>query len=150
MYIRWYLTPNGNFKYDYPHSNVLFNFCTSKQGVCHKTLAAWVSDVKLLGWPITNHIAHDIRFPMVYRRTNCHKILTLSSQKSRYIIKCIRILIHIWATSWENRFFAYAKTKMQISFTVTAKLISAFVFATRIVQSLYFLNPKFQVSSHSL
>ena len=29
----------------------------------------------------------------------------------------------------------------------TAKLISAFVFATRIVQSLYFLNSKFQVSS---
>ena len=34
--------------------------------------------------------------------------------------------------------FAYAKTKTQISFAVTAKLISAFVFATRIVQSLYF------------
>ena len=31
---------------------------------------------------------------------------------------------------------------------VTAKLISAFVFATKIVQSLYFLNPKFQASSH--
>ena len=42
----------------------------------------------------------------------------------------------------------YAKTKTQISFAVTAKLISAFVFATRIVQSLYFLNMKFQVSSH--
>ena len=46
--------------------------------------------------------------------------------------------------------FAYAKTKTQISFAVTAKLISAFVFATRIVQSLYFLNPKFQASSHLL
>ena len=33
---------------------------------------------------------------------------------------------------------------------VTAKLISAFVFATRIVQSLFYLNPKFQVSSHLL
>ena len=39
------------------------------------------------------------------------------------------------------------KTKAQISFTVTAKLISAFVFATLIVQFLYFLNPKFSVSS---
>ena len=29
---------------------------------------------------------------------------------------------------------------------VTAKLISAFVFATRIVQSLFYLNPKFQAS----
>ena len=46
--------------------------------------------------------------------------------------------------------FAYAKTKTQISFAVTAKLIGAFVFATRIVQSLYFLNTKFQASSHLL
>ena len=38
-------------------------------------------------------------------------------------------------------FFAYAKTKTQIS---------AFVFAIRIVQSLYYLNPKFQASSHLL
>ena len=47
----------------------------------------------------------------------------------------------------ENRLFACAKTKTQISFTVTAKLISAFVFATQIVQSLFFLNLKFQASS---
>ena len=40
----------------------------------------------------------------------------------------------------------FAKTKPQISFAVTAKLISAFVFATWIVQSLYYLNPKFQAS----
>ena len=45
---------------------------------------------------------------------------------------------------------AYAKTKTQISFAVTAKLISAFVFATRIVHSLYFLKPKFQASSRLL
>ena len=38
------------------------------------------------------------------------------------------------------------KTKRQISFAVTAKLISAFVFATRIVHFLYFLNPKFPTS----
>ena len=31
--------------------------------------------------------------------------------------------------------------------TVTAKLISAFVFATRIVQFLFYFNPKFQASS---
>ena len=46
--------------------------------------------------------------------------------------------------------FAYAKTKTQISFAVTAKLISAFFLATQIVQSLFFLNPKFQASSHLL
>ena len=44
--------------------------------------------------------------------------------------------------------FSYVKTKTQISFAVTAKLISAFVFATRIEQSLYFLYTKFQASSH--
>ena len=38
----------------------------------------------------------------------------------------------------------YAKTK------ATVKLISAFVFATWIVQFLYFLNPKLPASSHLL
>ena len=33
-----------------------------------------------------------------------------------------------------HRIFAYAKTKAQISFAVTSKLISAFVFAIRIAQ----------------
>ena len=42
------------------------------------------------------------------------------------------------------RIFAYAKTKTQISFAVTAKLISAFVFATQLVQFLSFLNTKFK------
>ena len=56
----------------------------------------------------------------------------------------------MWAASWENQQFAYAKTKAQISFAVTAKLISAFVFATRIVQFLFYLNPKFQASSSFL
>ena len=46
--------------------------------------------------------------------------------------------------------FCICETKTQISFAVTAKLISAFVFATRIVQSLYFLNLKFQASSYPL
>ena len=56
----------------------------------------------------------------------------------------------IWAATWENRILAYAKTKTQISFAVTAKLISAFVFATWIVHSLFFLNPKFQACSNLL
>ena len=33
---------------------------------------------------------------------------------------------------------------------IAAQLISAFVFAIRIVKSLYYLNPKFQASSHLL
>ena len=49
-------------------------------------------------------------------------------------------------TASENKQFAYAKTNMQINCAncaVTAQLISAYVFATRIVKFLYFLNPKF-------
>ena len=47
-------------------------------------------------------------------------------------------------------FCTCAKTKTQISVAVTAKLISAFVFATRVVQSPYCLNTKLQGSSHVL
>ena len=47
-------------------------------------------------------------------------------------------------------FCNYAKTKPQISCAVTTQLISAFVFATQIVQSLYYLNLNFQACSHHL
>ena len=40
--------------------------------------------------------------------------------------------------------------QLRISFAVTAKLISAFVFATRIVEFLLYLYPKFQASSSFL
>ena len=46
--------------------------------------------------------------------------------------------------------FAYAKIKAQISFAVTRQLISACVFATKVVQTLFFLSPKFQAFTHSL
>ena len=90
-----------------------------------------------------------------YDRRHAHFIARRSKNtKCRYfpfklIVRTSTRLI-IWAATWENRPFAYTKTKTQISFAVTAKLISAFVFAILIVQSLYFLNPKFQVSSHLL
>ena len=47
---------------------------------------------------------------------------------------------------YEPRHFALVKTKAQINFAVTAKLISAFVYATWIVK-FFFLNSKFQASS---
>ena len=46
--------------------------------------------------------------------------------------------------------FCLCKNKGADSFAVTVKLISAFAFATQIVQFLFFLNPKFQASSHLL
>ena len=57
---------------------------------------------------------------------------------------------YILAASWENQQSAYAKTKAQISFAVTATLICAFVFATRIGQFLLYLTTKFQASSSFL
>ena len=68
--------------------------------------------------------------------------------RTSYISQLYRKII--WAASWENQQSAHAKTKAQISFAVTAKLISAFVFATRIVQFLLYLTPKFQASSSFL
>ena len=47
-------------------------------------------------------------------------------------------------------FLHMQKTKAQISCAVNAQLISTFVFAIQMVQSLFFLNPKFQASFHLL
>ena len=49
----------------------------------------------------------------------------------------------------KTRFLPMQKQR-HISCAVTAQLISAFVFATRIVQFLFFLNPKFQAASFLL
>ena len=59
----------------------------------------------------------------------------------------VRLSFSVYQMSRIARIFAHAKTKAQISFAVTSKLISAFVFATQIVQFLFFLYPKFQPSS---
>ena len=86
-------------------------------------------------WFLLNHSRFLIIKTNIYRNGR-------ESKTDQHVLK--------WASLWENRLFAYSKTKTQISFAVTAKLISAFVFATRIVQSLYYLNPKFQASRHIL
>ena len=46
--------------------------------------------------------------------------------------------------------FCICKNKAADQLCGNWKLISVFVFATRIVQSLYFLNPKFEASSNLL
>ena len=69
-------------------------------------------------------------------------------------IKCERVVIFLFVFLYKELFLGrdshYAKTKTQISFAVTAKLFSDFVFAVRIVQFLFHLNKKFQASSHLL
>ena len=57
----------------------------------------------------------------------------------------MRLVIHIFCPLKIQQ-FTYAKPKAQISCAVTARLISAFaVFATRILQSIFFLNPNFKL-----
>ena len=60
------------------------------------------------------------------------------------------IHVHMYQEIYEphNEKTGFLQTKTQISFAVTFGV--AFVFATQIVQSLFFLNPKFQASSHFL
>ena len=55
--------------------------------------------------------------------------------------------------SWQSYHSLSRNTKMRLSprsCALTTQLISAIVFATHIVQSLYFLNLKFQASNHLL
>ena len=87
-----------------------------------------------------------------------HTTCTQTSAPSRTVYKFheLSVMFHLVGAFFylslvvRKPFFAYAKTKTQISFAVTAKLISAFVFATRMGQPLFFLNRKFQASSYLL
>ena len=93
----------------------------------------------------------DTRLRGVEQKYNSVKVWCYFSHILEILLWHINtIKINIRATTRENQQSAYAKTKTQISFAVTAKLISAFVFATRIVQFLFYLNSKFQASSSFL
>ena len=96
---------------------------------------------------------HGIKEEAIKRAWHCKKtcgVFDQGEQKSvsSATVTSLSLKNFVWALLWENWLFAYAKTKTQISFAVTTKLISAFVFATLIVQYLYFFNVKFQASSH--
>ena len=64
------------------------------------------------------------------------------------VIKCLNnyTFYKISCIMRKPTFFICKKTKVQISCADTAQLISAFVFATKIVQSLCFINLKVQAS----
>ena len=76
--------------------------------------------------------------------------LLLSKLNLFDVLKAIHVIVNLSLVMRKPAFCICEKTKPQISCAVTAQLISAFVFATQIVQSLFFLNPKFQASSHLL
>ena len=89
-YIRRYTSPNANFEYGYPHSNVLLQ-SRLKLERCklHKAAQRRASSNK-------NDVINDVKlFPPVYRRIYCRKILTLSNQTSRYKSKCIKMAVSL-------------------------------------------------------
>ena len=64
-------------------------------------------------------------------------MVLLQSRVSSLLMKIQYVRCHE-----KTGFLHMQKLKVQISFAVTAKLISAFVFATQIIQLLFFLNLK--------
>ena len=98
----------------------------------------------------------------IYTRVLLSKIILSTTPNCCWILIIKNIVPGDYAYLWslhcykvsldmsKKKILAYAKTKTQISFAVTAKLISAFVFATWIVQLLFYINPKFHASSHLL
>ena len=111
-------------------------FCQMKFSI----LAAERNFCILHGHVFVIHIYLDY-FPLVYNQILSWAIGFLSCETNEPP--------HGKTNNLHMRICAYAKTKAQISFAVTAKLISIFVFDTHIVQSLYFLNMKFHASSCS-
>ena len=82
----------------------------------------------------------------------CYALYMKPCSEEYFEIRNVRLwrAPYVFDAPWENRIFAYAKTKTQISFTVTARLINAFVVATRIVQCPCFLNLKYWACNHFL
>ena len=76
----------------------------------------------------------------------------MNNEYTQHRFLCKKSSEYIYEWRHEKTGFFICKTKMQINSAVTGQLISAFVFVSWIVQSLYFLflNPKFQASSHLL
>ena len=76
----------------------------------------------------------------------CQQQKCKSGRASIYIYSLIGAFFHALDSMRKPVFCIYENKVAE----VIAKLISAFVSATRIVKSLYFLNSKFQASSHLL
>ena len=92
-YNRRYTSPNENFEYGYPNSNALFNIYPSKAQYFAPNVS-FDSNEKPIRQPITSNVTYDVDAATVYRiriRIYRRKFLMLSSQTSRYILKCIRI-----------------------------------------------------------
>ena len=99
-----------------------------------------------IGCSLAVHLRSTCKLGLEFRNLATWRLHSLAKIKTE-AVKVPRSIPSQEPRREKTGFFAYAKTKAQISFAVTAKLISAFVFATRIVYFLFFLYPKFQASS---
>ena len=105
-YIQRYTSLNENFEYGYPHSNPLLTFFLQKRQLKCTMLrlrTAAASSIKPLASCIYSRVnqlkatlRNDVEFPTVYCRIYCRKCLTLSNQRWRYKLKCIRITIYFF------------------------------------------------------
>ena len=103
-YIRRYTSPNENFEYGYPHSNVLLTFSLQKDNgniLCCAIPPVAASCIKPLAsciYSLVNQrkttLRNNVRFATVYRRIYCRKFMTLSNQTSCCISKCIIIAVY--------------------------------------------------------
>ena len=75
---------------------------------------------------------------------------TLSPSRSVISFHSSTIVSDYMSCVMRKPVFAYVKTKARISCAIIARLISAFVFNTYIVQSHFLLNPNFHASNQFL
>ena len=119
----------------------------------------------IITWFTYNTCSVDPRDSVIMRLTFVPSyfktILTCYTSYYMYGV-CVMVIMKIYSilSAWfiyrlfynlsptpENQESASAKTKAQNNCAVTAQLIRVFIFATQIVQFLFFLNPKFQASN---
>ena len=122
------------------HARFLWKITTWVTGKCteyyrHKTGAWWNR----------HYVTRSHYVSRAYNADQCN-IENMYDSKSFQMQSKYALQLHI-SLVMRKPAFCICQRKTQISFVVTTKLISAFVFATWIVQSLFFLNPKFHASS---
>ena len=132
---------NGDRCPDFVDENAVIAFFNLKTNISHFTTKPvfWVSDTNRAVQPQKMARGLKFRTKIVEELNNlfrCTKTKVLISRAVTAQLICTFVKAGFLMTS--------------LSTAVTTKLISAFVFATRIVPFLYFINLKFQASSHLL
>ena len=109
-----------------------------KQAICVNPGQPWNPEFNLIRI-FTGYIKDLLNYPLPARRCLMSDYEEIQSS----LISMSDVLSCLCSDS----IGVYAKTKAHISCAMTYQLISAFVFATRIIQFLFYLYPKFEASS---